>query len=108
MANPMKGESQLGDHTLVFNFGAFCALEEKAGKKMPALLAMLQEGLGFTDLRDFVWAGTRARHPELTDDGITALLDETGFEVAALAVGKGVSSFFGSQREKAKNPPKAA
>lgn len=108
MANPMKGEAQLGDYTLTFNFGAFCALEAKVGAKMPVLLQMLSEGLGFGELRDFVWAGLQTKHPDTTDEVVVALIDETSFEVAAAAVGKAVSAYFGSQKEKAKNPPLAA
>jgi hypothetical protein len=108
MANPMKGEAQLGDFTLTFNFGAFCSLEVKAGKKMPVLLQMLQEGLGFGELRDFAWAGLQAKHPGMTDEAVIDLVDEVGFEAAAVAIGKAVSEFFGSQKEKGKNPPKAA
>lgn len=108
MPNPMKGEAQLGDHTLTFNFGVFCSLEVKAGKKMPQLLEALSEGLGFGELRDFAWAGLQPKHPGMTDDDVAALIDETGFEVAAVAVGQAVTSFFGSQKEKAKNPLKAA
>lgn len=108
MANPMKGEAQLGDYTITFNFGAFCALEEKTGMKMPVLLAILQEGLGFSELRDFAWAGLKANHPGMTDETVEKLVDEVGFEVAALAIGKAATAFFGSQKEKVKNPPKAA
>lgn len=106
MANPMKGEARLGDHTLAFNFGAFCALEEKTGKKMPILLQMLQEGLGFGELRDFAWAGLRSEN--MDEEAVLQLIDETGFETAALAIGKAVTAFFGAQKEKGKNPPKAA
>lgn len=108
MAIPLKGEAQLGDCTLAFNFGAFCALEEKTGKKMPVLLSMLQEGLGFGELRDFAWAGLQTNHPGMTDEQVIMLVDEVGFEAAASAIGKAVTAFFGSQKEKAKNPPKAA
>lgn len=108
MANPIKGEAPLGAYTLVYNFGAFCALEEKTGCKMPVLLTKLQEGLGFGELRDFAWAGLLAKSPDITGDEVLALIDDVGFETAAVAIGKGVTSFFGSQKEKAKNPPKAA
>lgn len=108
MANPMKGEVELGDFTLAFNFAAFCALEDKTGHKMPVLLQILQEGLGFGEIRDFIWAGLQAKHPETNDEVVLALVDEVGFEAAAAAIGKAVTAFFGSQKEKAKNPLKAA
>lgn len=108
MAIPLKGEARLGECTLAFNFGAFCALEEKTGKKMPVLLQMMQEGLGFTELRDFVWAGLQSNHPGTSDEAVMQLIDEVGFEAASAAVGKAISAFFGSQKAKAKNPLKAA
>lgn len=108
MTNPMKGETLLGEHTLVFNFGSFIALEEKTGKKMPALLEMLNEGLGFGDLRDFAWAGLQTNYPGMADEAVVALVDEVGFEAAAAAIGKAATAFFGSQKEKVKNPLKAA
>lgn len=107
MTNPMKGEAQLGDYTLAFDFGAFIMLEEKAGKKMPALLQMLNEGLGFGDIRDFTWAGLQSNHPGLSDGDVVSLVNEVGFEATAAAIGKAVTAFFGSQKEKGKNPPKA-
>ena len=108
MANPLQGETKLGDFTLAFTFGAFIALEERVGKKVPQLLQMMQDGLGFADIRDFAWAGLLKHHPELTDAEISAILDDVGFEVAGGAIGKAVSNFFARQKEKAKNPPKAA
>jgi hypothetical protein len=62
MPNPVKGETSLGEFTLAFNFGAFCALEGKARKKMPELLHALETGLGFEELRDYVWAGLQTHH----------------------------------------------
>lgn len=108
MANPMKGEAKLGEHTLAFNFGAFCALEEKTGQKMPVLVQMMQDGLGFRELRDFAWAGLLEHNPGITDEAVTRLVDEVGFEQASSSVGVAVSAFFSSQKEKAKNPRKAA
>ena len=107
MANPMKGEARLGDLTLAFNFGAFCELEERRGKKLAALLQMMQEGLGFSELRDFAWAGLQKHHRGITDEDVIKVIDEVGFETAAEAVGKAVTAFFSTQKEKAKNPPSA-
>jgi hypothetical protein len=107
MSVPLKGEAQLGDYTLAYNFAAFCALEAKTGHKMPVLMQMVQDGLGFTELRDFVWAGLLKNH-KMGDAEVVAFLDEIGFEPAAAAIGKGITSFFGEQREqKGKNPPTA-
>jgi hypothetical protein len=107
MANPMKGEASLGEFTLAFNFGAFCELEERSGQKMPQLLGALADGLGFSQLRDFVWAGLQANHKGVSEEAVLGLLDEHGYEAAATAVGKAVTAFFGTSKAKAKNPPKA-
>lgn len=108
MANPMRGEARLGEFTLAFNFGAFCELEEKTGQKMPQLLGALSDGLGFAQLRDFVWAGLRTNHRDIDEERVLALLDEQGYEAAGSAVGKAVTAFFGaSSKAKDKNPPKA-
>lgn len=106
MANPMKGEARLGDFTLAYNFGAFCELEEKTGKKMPELLEALATGLGFGELRDFVWAGLQTHHKGVSEETVLMLLDEQGYEAAGSAVGKGISAAFGKPKDK--NPRKAA
>lgn len=108
MANPLKGEASLREYTLAFNFGVFCALEEKIGKKMPELLQSIMAGLGFGELRDFVFLGLSTHHPNITEDEALKLLDEVGYKDAALAVSKAVGSFFGEQKAKDKNPTKAA
>ncbi|HET6536349.1 MAG TPA: hypothetical protein VFG41_09215 [Sphingomicrobium sp.] len=108
MANPVKGEAQLRDYTLAFNFGVFCALEDKLGKKMPEILQSVAAGLGFGELRDFVYLGLRTHHPDTTEDDALKLLDEVGYKTAALAVSKAVAGFFGEERAKGKNPTRAA
>lgn len=107
MANPVKGEARLGEYTLAFNFGAFCELEEKTGHKMPQLLGSLADGLGFGELRDFLWAGLQTNHKGISDEAVLGLLDEHGYEAVGGTVGKAVTAFFGTAKAKAKNPPKA-
>lgn len=107
MANPIKGEAPLGEFTLAFNFGAFCELEEKTELKVPQLLQAMGAGLGFKELRDFVWAGLQTHHKDASEELAVKLCEEVGFEAAAAAVGKAVNGFFGSQKEKGKNPPAA-
>lgn len=108
MANPLKGEATLGDYTLAYNFGAFIELEDKMGFKVPLLLDSLASGLGFRELRDFVWAGLRTHHRDTTDDDVVGLLNDVGYEVASEAVAKAVKSFFGTAEAKDKNPTKSA
>jgi hypothetical protein len=106
MANALRGEAPLGDLTLAFNFGTFIELEQKTGMKMQGLMLAVQDGLGFGQLRDFLWAGL-LKHHAMSEADVTALLDDVGFEAAATAVGKCITSFFGEQKAKAENPPKA-
>lgn len=106
MANPMKGETRLGDYTLAFNFGAFCSLEERTGKKMPELLQTMAGGLGFSELRDVVIVALAAHHPEATEEDVLTLLDAVGYQAAALAVSKAVGGFFGEQKVKDGRPTK--
>lgn len=108
MANPLKGEAPLGEFTLAFNFGAFCELEEKTGKKVPLLLQAMAEGLGFGELRDFVWAGLQTHHKGVSEETAVGLIEQQGYEASALAIGKAVTGFFGQSKAKGKNPPKAA
>lgn len=110
MANPLKGEAQLGEFTLTYNFGAFCKLEAKSGKKMPELLEALQTGLGFEDLRDYVWAGLQTHHAGISDETVAVLIDEQGgYMKVGPIIAKAVGNYFGTApKEKAKNPPKAA
>lgn len=108
MPNPLKGEAQLGEFTLAFNFGAFCELEEKTGKKVPELLQAMADGLGFRELRDFVWAGLQTHHKGVSEETAVQLLDEHGYEAAGIAIGKAVTGFFGKLKAKGQNPPKAA
>lgn len=107
MANPVKAEARLGEFTIAYNFSAFCELEEKSGLKMPQLLQAMAEGLGFKELRDFVWAGLQAHHKGVSEETAVELLEEQGYEAAAMAVGKAVTGYFGKSKAKGKNPPKA-
>jgi hypothetical protein len=50
--------------------------------KMQQLMLAVQDGLGFGQLRDFVWAGLQ-KHHQASDGEVIALLDDVGFEEAA-------------------------
>jgi hypothetical protein len=108
MATDVMGEAKLGEKTIAFRFRTFRELELKTGKKTPELLESMAVGLGFSELTDFVAAGLRLHHPEMTEADVDQLLDEVGYNAAGLAVCQAVSGFFGKQREKDQNPRKAA
>jgi hypothetical protein len=108
-ANAMRGEVAFGDYTLVYTFNAFCLLEQETGVHTQNLLQMMQEGLGFSDLRAFVWAGLQEKYPlKLTDAG--DLIGQIGLTEALTAVGKGVDAFLAPAVKEAKDarPLKAA
>lgn len=106
MANPIKGEASLGKYTLAFNFGKFCALEERMGKKVPEILVSMTSGLGFGELRDCVAVGLEKHHPDATQEDVMQLLEDEGYKGCALAVSKAVGGFFGERKEKGDHPTK--
>lgn len=108
MANPLKGEAQLRDHTLAFDFGVLCEVENKTGKKVPQLLQSLSEGLGFGELRDFVFIGLQKHHPGTTEAEAISLIEDVGYRDSSMAVGKAFTGFFAAKNAKDKNPPKPA
>lgn len=109
MANRTRGEAQLGDLTLVFDVNAMCLLEEQTGKKTGELLALMQEGVGISELRSFIWAGLQAKHPGTLQDAGDAI-GEVGFESALASLEQAITAAFVSDEPKAKaaNPRKAA
>jgi hypothetical protein len=109
MANPLKGEARLREYTLAFDFSALCGVEEKTGKKVPQLLQSLSEGLGFGELRDFVYVGLQAHHPGTTEEEAVGLIETAGYKDSVAAVGKAFTGFFAPpQKEKGKGPTKPA
>jgi hypothetical protein len=108
MANLLKGEAQLRDYTLAFNFGVFISLEQKLGMKMPEILHSMTVGLGFGELRDFVVEGLQTHHAGTTDEDALKILEEIGYKETVLAVTKAVGGFFGTEKAKGANPTKRA
>ena len=109
MANPLKGEAKLRDYTLAYNFGVLCSVEEMTGKKVPQLLQSLTEGLGFGELRAFLYCGLQAGAAAgTTEVEVWNIVEAIGYKDCVQAVGKGFTGFFGPQKAGPKNPPKPA
>jgi hypothetical protein len=107
-ANPMRGEAQLGDYDLVYDFNCFCVLERETGLKFHMLLVTLQTDLGLSDLRDFIWAGLQAKHPGTSVERAGEIIGQVGFKEATDAVQKAMQAIFPPEKGKGKNPRKGA
>lgn len=109
MANRVKGEAALGDYTLVFDINAMCLLEEETGLKTGELLAKMQEGIGISELRSFIWAGLQDRHPEITIKAAGGVIGDFGIEESLKALEEAITAAFASdQKATPARPRKAA
>lgn len=104
MANPMRGEAELGDYKLVVNFNGFCTLEGETGLKVPQLISRLETGLGFADLRTWIWVFIDA---DMTREQVGDLIGELTPDPVLKALAKAIDGFFSVKKAKAPNPPKA-
>lgn len=109
MANPMKGEADLGDRTLRVNFNSWCVAEAALGLKVPDILALISgEGLGFDDLRRLVKSflvGGETMSLEQVGD----FIGEVGLEATGEAIKVALERFFPTaEKGKAERPRKAA
>lgn len=110
MANRMRGEASLGEHTLVFSFNVMCLLEEQTGLKTGQLIQMMQQNMGLTDLRAFIWAGLQEKQPGTSIEQAGEIIGEVGIEPAMEALQQAVEAAFSSDEPESgkANPRKAA
>lgn len=106
--NPMVGEAEFRGLRLRMDFDRWCALEGLTRKKMPALCAEFEMGLGLVDLK--VWFRCFAEG-EVTDQQLTAALHQGGmmadYEAATGVLGELMRGFFNPPRDDTADPPKA-
>lgn len=96
----MKGEAQLGDFTLSFDFNALCDAEGVIG---PIGAAMQEIAKGsFTTIRALVWAGLKKHHGKTLEEA-GGIIAEVGFAAAAEAVSAAMASAFPEPKGKAGN-----
>lgn len=112
--NLLRGEAVLGPLKLKVDFNGFCTLERITGLKVPQLLGRMADGLGFDEMRSWLYAFAQN---EMTDteigDMLNGMVGEQGYEAAMRAVGEtlgaAVEGFFAPPAKVPKaNPPKAA
>lgn len=106
MANPMRGEADLGDRKLVIDFNSMCTLEKATAKKVPEILDMIEKGLGFCELRTVVQVFAS---PPMGEDEAGSFIGEVGTQPALKALREALEGFFAPpKKEKGENPLKAA
>lgn len=121
LANPMRGEAQLGDQKLVVDFNRLCALEAATERTVPELVVMLRTGIGFgfREMRTMVRVFASE---SLNDDQAGDLISSSGMVehavpgkkkteptwAAAVAISEAFEGFFAKQKAANENPRKAA
>jgi hypothetical protein len=83
--NAVKGEVKLGDHTLLFDFNALCAVEEAfGGRSLGDVLGGMGEGnVSLSTFRTLVWAGLQAHHPGTSEQVAGNIIHDAGGPQAA-------------------------
>lgn len=113
-ANAARGEAKLGDHTLVFDFNALCALEEAMGQPVATVFASMQPGpdgeaptVPLRTFRALVWAGLQAHHPGTSEQQAGNLIQANG---GAQAAADAITAAFAAAMPEAKDggDPQAA
>jgi len=112
MGNPFRGEGEFecdGEtYRLVFDINAFVEAEDALGMDTQTIIAEFGEGTKLKVLRGLLWAGLRARHPDvhliqageiISEVGVKPLFGPDGVARKALAAA------FATAEE---NPPKAS
>lgn len=95
MANPARGEVAFkvadAEYTLKFSTNAICELEERLDKGLNVIVANMER---LTTVRALLWAGLRARHPEVSIQQAGEMIDRIGMAEATEVIGKALTAAF--------------
>lgn len=95
MANPHRGEVAFkvadAEYTLKFSTNAICELEERLDKGLNVIVANMER---LTTVRALLWAGLRAKHPEVTIQQAGEMIDRSGMAAATEIIGKALTAAF--------------
>lgn len=104
MANPARGEVALAvadtEYTLKFSTNAICELEDRLDKGLNVIVANMER---LTTVRALLWAGLRAKHPEVTITQAGEMIDRIGMAQATEVIGKALTAAFPTPEADAKN-----
>lgn len=95
MANPEKGEVAFkaadAEYTLRYSTNAICELEDHLGRGLNAIVADLER---VSTVRALLWAGLRAKHPEITLKAAGEIMDKCGVPTTVGAVSDALKAAF--------------
>lgn len=95
MANPARGEITFKvadtEYTLKFSTNAICELEDRLDKGLNTIVANMER---LSTVRALLWAGLRAKHPEVTIQQAGEIIDRCGMAEATEIIGKALSVAF--------------
>lgn len=95
MVNGLRGEVAFkvddADYTLVYSTNAICELEERLDKGLNVIVANMER---LTTVRALLWAGLRAKHPDVTIEKAGEMIDRCGMASATEAIGKALTAAF--------------
>jgi hypothetical protein len=101
MANPNRGEVALKVRdqtwTIVFDINGICEAEEATGQNLFSDLSRV------STLRTLLWAGLRARHPQITRAEAGNIIAAAGFDAVQKAVLEAMAIAF-PKKEIEENP----
>lgn len=104
MANPARGEVAFTvadtEYTLKYSTNAICELEERLDKGLNVIVANMER---LTTVRALLWAGLRAKHPDVTIQQAGELIDKVGMAQATEVIGKALTTAFPPAKDDAKN-----
>lgn len=86
MANPHRGEVDVGGHVLRFTVNSICEIEEKTGVNMSDFLGKMDGSPSFSTIRLLFWGGLLHRVPDATLQSAGDAIDEVGLTAASNAV----------------------
>lgn len=92
MANPVKGEVEAGEYTLVFDINTMCELEAEFDTDTNGVLQLLaeqQRAPRMTVLRKFFRAALAEHHPEMDDRAAGKAMTAIGTTALVEALAKG-------------------
>ena len=95
MANPARGEVAFkvadAEYTLRFSTNAICELEDRLDKGLNVIVANMER---LSTVRALLWAGLRAKHPEVTMAQAGEVIDACGMAAATEIIGKALTAAF--------------